>query len=711
MAVAAKLRCPHCKQDIKITNPALLGKKVKCPGCQKPFIASEGPPSPPEPEEEVPLRLASDDLPVGTKARIVSDAPLPPPVLNPPVPEFPQPASLEPLPPPVLNPPVVPTSIPVAPVAPAPPSFPTVADAFPAPNVNPPAPQVAAPAPQVSAPVPPAAVPPVVGSPPAGGATSELDRMRKRRGKGTWMWVLLGVVAVAVIGGAGYLVSQQKTKTPVTDAPVATTPTDNVPTNDSPIHDGVYSKRELELSTELVRDFAPAQGEPISLLMLPDGVNYVVHLRPAELWSNDFEFQVFRAALTEDVTNWMAAKIEELTKHKPEQIEELTLGIFLGARGMEPEIAAVVRLKEPGRMSELSGLFTGELAVELPPPYIKMTAAQAVWIQEDQQTIVIWPKTVAGSGALQDSANIEADVMPHMKRLIRNSSRQNLVTIVASPTDLKIASEKLFAQPVQAPMNHLLNWFGEDVEYASWTVHPDPYLYSQIGVCAKSTSNPAILKNRLESQLADLPQIMWKDVALKMHPREKRVRDFVGRYPAMLEAFQQSTVFQNDADQLTVTTVLPAMAGPNLALATLFTVAEAEETDFSTMVAQTPSATQVVLPDTVLERMKYVKLEAEFQAKPIEEAFVYICGEMKVEVFVDGDAFKDAGWTKNMKQDFNLGVVTAERALAQIINKYDERLSQMVVSIDEKNMRITVTTKKFAERDNLPIYEFPKFDE
>ena len=61
--------CPHCGKELKVRNPALLGKKGKCPKCAKPFVLRE------VQEEEVELQLAEDELPVGTSARWVPDEP------------------------------------------------------------------------------------------------------------------------------------------------------------------------------------------------------------------------------------------------------------------------------------------------------------------------------------------------------------------------------------------------------------------------------------------------------------------------------------------------------------------------------------------------------------------------------------------------------------------------------------------------------------
>lgn len=692
MSVVASMKCPQCHRDISVKDPRLLGKKVKCPGCLSPILV----PAPSVADEEVELRLAADALPRGTAPRLVNDVPLAPPVLNPVNRPLAPPVS-ETLPPPVLNP--TPRPIPRGPEPLPPPVFqPASQSQFPVP----------------APPVPTAG--PVTPSPSAAGpqvsAAEELRRLRRRSKRSPLVTGLLILLGLGFAGGMGYLIylsSQQREKA-VADG---LNEESNHPDAASPERRGnsPYSLSELEHSTELVREFAPTQGEPIDLRMLPDGINFIIHLRPSLLWSEEFDYQVMRASLTEDVTNWLAAKIEEVTKHKPEQIEELTFGVFLGAQGMEPEVSAVVRLKEPGKLSQLTDLYQGSLAVEMPPPLIKMSDTTAVWIHDDSKTIVIWPRSVAGSGALQESANVPADVRPELERLVRVSDRQHVVTIMASPNDLEIAAPKIFPQPASKPLGYVVDWLGTDADFVSWTMHPSPYFYSQLSGSPRSTTNTAKLKAQWQTQLADLPQIMWKDVALKMQPHEVRVRNFVGRFPAMLEAFNESTICQNDSQMVTLTTVLPANATPNIALAALFTASEAEHTNFDTVVAQAPAVQEVKLPPTVVGRMKELKVDAEFERKPIEEAIVYIGGEIKVKVFVDGDAFKDAGWTKNMPQTFNLGKVTGERALAQIINKYDEKLSQMVLSVDEKEMKIHITTRKFAERDNLPIYEFPKFEE
>lgn len=69
------IRCPSCDRSIN-APPAFLGKKVKCPGCQKPFLAKladTGPPGPPDP----PKAKENDDSDEYRLARF-SDPPVDP---------------------------------------------------------------------------------------------------------------------------------------------------------------------------------------------------------------------------------------------------------------------------------------------------------------------------------------------------------------------------------------------------------------------------------------------------------------------------------------------------------------------------------------------------------------------------------------------------------------------------------------------------------
>ncbi len=55
MPEASQIECPHCETKLKIKNPSLFGKKIRCPKCSEPFVAE----TPPADEDEFAENLGS----------------------------------------------------------------------------------------------------------------------------------------------------------------------------------------------------------------------------------------------------------------------------------------------------------------------------------------------------------------------------------------------------------------------------------------------------------------------------------------------------------------------------------------------------------------------------------------------------------------------------------------------------------------------------
>ena len=198
---------------------------------------------------------------------------------------------------------------------------------------------------------------------------------------------------------------------------------------------------------------------------------------------------------------------------------------------------------------------------------------------------------------------------------------------------------------------------------------------------------------RLQVPRPEVPLLARLEVALEVAPRGAR-----------LEVFRLATISSIEDRSVRLLTVLPPKAAPNLALGTVLTWDESTRTDFSAAAAQV-AATTAQLPETVLERLQ-LPVDAEFSRVPLFEALDYIGGEIQVAVEIDGDALKDAGFTKNMAQTFTLGKVPAAQALAHIIGQYKEPGKEMVVVIDEPRKTLLVLTRKFAEQQGLTVHEF-----
>lgn len=693
------LHCPNCQKKLKFADPRLFGKKVKCPGCQQPFLVQLPKPTTPAPEEEETVLAnpgktskasaeQSQDEQTQKLDRLVLESPpvkTPAEQVEPPAAQTAdEEVRLE-----LVNddPPVgtSPRWVPDTPVAASP--------AFPLPTLQ-----------GTESPVPSFATSagtpaPVIASTDNEPVASTLNRYRRKK---SWTpTIIVGLFLLLGVGTIGYLIKNYDTAPARTSVSTTTSQEDFA----QPVAENeAYSKQRLEYQPQLVEEFAPTQGEPLKLAMMPRGVTFVIHLRPALLWSNEYQYQELKASLTDDVTNWIAAKLKETCRREPAEIEEAYLGFILGAGGTEPEICSVVHLKEPAKMSALIDEFKGEYVYDITErPDLRLKRdEQYAYLIKDEQTFAICPALYAAE--LEESLTQPFVLSVPMENLIRETDQQRLFTLVGVNRDLRLHYQNILPQSSHAAAEQILEWVGDDVEAVSWSLHADPYFYSELKLHPVSGSNPPAVQKRIQTQLAELPETLWKELCLKMSPRELRFRNFIGRLPAMLEAFRQSTVSTTTANFASMTTVLPAKAAPNLALAALFTANEAARTDFSAdvIVADT---NKPKLPDTVVERLR-IPVDSEFNRRPLEMALQYLADEIQVNLHVDGDALKDAGYTKNMPQTFNLGLVPVEQSFAQIVNTYQEPGKIMVMSIDEKTKTIHVTTEKFALAKNLPIYKF-----
>ena len=111
------------------------------------------------------------------------------------------------------------------------------------------------------------------------------------------------------------------------------------------------------------------------------------------------------------------------------------------------------------------------------------------------------------------------------------------------------------------------------------------------------------------------------------------------------------------------------------------------------------------LPLTVAERLKQVTIDSEFSRTPLEEAFAYIGKELDIQVVVDGDALKAAGFTKNMPQTFNLGKVPAVQAVAKILSNYEKEKIKIKVSVDEVTKTLHVSTDAVLNKEGKKIFD------
>jgi hypothetical protein len=250
----------------------------------------------------------------------------------------------------------------------------------------------------------------------------------------------------------------------------------------------------------------------------------------------------------------------------------------------------------------------------------------------------------------------------------------------------------------------------KQIESVAWSVHvTDDKFHSEILARNRSSVAKTTLQTDLSKRLNKLPRDLQDAIRGYMDPKQVGPREIIGRFPAMTKVFAMSTHGTSGERYASLTTSLPVVAAPNLAIGALLTWDESTRTDFTKASSNTaPSKeTATKLPDLVADRLKQLKCEIEYEREPLQGYIKFVADECKVTIDIDGDALKAAGYTKNMPQKFSLGKVTGLEAIGVILKKYQVEKVPMVLVIDEGKKVAILTTKDFAEKDNLKVYPVP----
>jgi hypothetical protein len=642
------IACSSCEASLKLPDASLIGKRVKCPKCGNRFVLAL-PQAPALDPEEVPLQLVDPAVPtaapvLGTSARWVPDAPSP---------VFP------------LTPLVQPTA--------ANGGFDASVFQGNFPSNSPPEIAVA-----------PFGVAGLDAN--ASAETgSVISRVKGRRKKSLNKSMLVGIAVLcfSVIGGGIWFMLQASVEVPQPKI------------QPNPEYQAVVAERAA--SNDDAKTLSPTSGEPIPIDYLPFTPQVLCHMHPAELWKDDRNTAELHAMLsTLDI--WLKEQIKTRTRFEPEEISELTFAINFGARMSAPDVAAVVRLKSSQTDQEFMKRFKGRIYDD--PKVELYEAADFSYLKIDDKTFVLAPSNMSESlaMALKDPALLLSDMEP----LVEQSDRDRHLSLLFDLKILDSHREDAFMSQMQMLADKFLFWFGEDVQTVSWSMHLEPNLYMETLLHQTQASTPVKLQRVTQVKLSNLPEEILQGVRM-MRPTTIGSREMIGRFPAMIKALEIGTTAHIDPTGVRLVTLLPQNASANLAAGAMLTWNQSLLTNFEDASHLTKADTTKV-PDKVADRLK-MNVLIDFRRTPLQEAFSYIGDSIKTEITIDGDGLKAAAFTQNMPQTFDLGNVTALKAIDTIFAQYAKERDPMVMVVDETTKKIVVSTVSKAKADGLTPYD------
>ncbi len=514
--------------------------------------------------------------------------------------------------------------------------------------------------------------------------SSAVQRQTNRKKKSRRLMVGAGAggVVLLLVGLAAVYVAQTPLESPA----------------DPDIEELAEAEDDLDAAT-IQAILAGPEAQPIELKYIPAGSRIVVNLRPAELWQPDSKGEEFRYCLG-PLSEFLAARIKDLAKREPAEIEEALFCLIPNERGTPPDVAAVFHLKDEAKKSQLLDEFGGRRSESQggTPYYI---SGERAYLFPDLKTIATCPAKLVDE--MVDAVEIVQPTSEGIVALLSQTDRAKPVTVVFEPVSTKIDAEFLLPPAAIPLLDQFCEWLGPDVETGVWSLGWDKnQFHSELLVRNKGSVESKALAKQLKQQLGTLAKDILH-VVEQFSPKEVGKRKVIGRFPAMMRAFTLATHTEAGPRVVKLATQLPERAAPNLALGALLAWDESTRTTLKGKSSAGDDDKDKPDNTPIAEKLKR-KVSVEFNREPLQGAFTYIANEIKAKLDIDGDALKLSAYTKNMPQTFTMDNVPATDALWEILKKYDK----MCLVADEQKNVLLITTYPVAEQKGLKPFDFPK---
>ena len=545
---------------------------------------------------------------------------------------------------------------------------------------------------ELAEPEPPSASPPTAAteSPPdfpidvadAHSPTAQLRARRRRDARR--FWIIGGTLICLALAGGGWWFAVRQPTAPPSTAEKRTSP--QLPAEQ---RDGsALPENSAKATAKSLPEIVP--GPAIGLQYVPHGVRLLINVRPAEIWSADVSGTRILDCLGQDFSAWLAARIEQHCLFSPSEIEEVKFCFYFAAPGEPVACAGVVTLAAPRKRSELIPLFSGQRRTDLELPYYVGETTAHLLI--DDRKFAFCPSEMAADW--KETSKSPALTRENLLRIVGLSDRDDALTIICEPTDLRLHSEFLVPSDVLQLVDPVLNWLGDDAETLLWGVRLQPSLRSRAVLMSRTRFDQDRLQRSVTERFKQLPPTMLETVST-WNPATLGTKRILGRLPAMCLAVERATEIRSEGGHTVLETQLPEIAGPNLVLATRLAWRESLRGAAPPTVATTDAEPS---PATIAQRLAQ-RIDCDFRRTPLQEAIAYVGTETGVEFELSGDDLKLIGVTQNLPQEFAMENTPAIAILDRMLTK-----EGMVVVIHEAENRATMTSAKAAqERGETPL--------
>ena len=523
------------------------------------------------------------------------------------------------------------------------------------------------------------------------GAATRLQDLQRRRSRGRNVGIAIATVFAAILVTGVMIASRTAEKKRPLTIESSTTNHAEAPTADSQTADDTDVENDGidPAQTHYAKFGSPTGGKPVELQYIPFGTQLIFNIHPATMWKDE-RFHELRECVP-PLAELIESTIKSLFNCKPEQIEELLICLIPGTRGTLPEIAAVAHLDDDQTENQLIEQLGRKADTYDRPIYFR---DQRAYLIASPKTLVVCPKNQVDE---MIQAINERHPVEQIDPLLPLTDRDRHVTIIMTPLTLSL-QDSWFPENLRPFVKNSLDWLGDEIEAVAWSFHLNDELFFSDFLLRNKTGPGKKLERSFKQKLAELAENLVPRFE-QMNPRQLGKRMIIGRVPAMIEVFSMATITAHGPRHARLTTPLPTKAAANLFLGTYLAWDESTRTDFSK--AKPVPTDRQQIPATIAERLK-LKIDVDFRATPLSEAFAYISGEIKTPIEIDGDAIKAGGFTKNLKQSFRLDAATVQQVIQKIFEESKgvepNPEKHLIILVDENQKKLVVTTSAAASK-------------
>lgn len=436
------------------------------------------------------------------------------------------------------------------------------------------------------------------------------------------------------------------------------------------------------------------QGKPPVLSFLPAGSQLVVLARPAEMLAQP-EGRLFLTALGPQVATGLdrlialaGCPLEEIALIQAAWQAGITEPILGGycLHGLEPLPVAVdlaTRQRAWGNVREVA--CDGET--------IHVGADIACWlpVAEGGRVLVAAPEDWLRSMVVAGTTALPRD----WESLVGMLDANRHLTLLGSPDYLLRDGRAALIGPLAGLAEPLQKFFGTSLRALALSLQFGSSCYVEIDAIPASGAPAKISADRLQAALESLPA----DAAafVSRLPAEAAGQSLIVRLPEMLRVVASQMRAGVEQAGVVVNAYLPEHAPHNLALATLVTLAAAEQPG--------PSLQQVKPRALSLEAKLARPISLVFARDTLETAVQMLADEVGVPIEILGSDLQQEGITKNQSFALEEREQPAESILRTILARSNSAGKLVYIfSTREARETILITTRAAAARrgEKLP---------